>query len=142
MSTTQGFVQRALDYSSAIERGDLDAVLAQLAPEPVFELYPIARRFKGTAKVRRHFQYFLAEAQSRIVGFKSRSEWIGDSGIGHELDLTVSLSGSASLSTHRVFRVISIVDGKVVGERIYSDEKMLRHLIGPLWNSPEPIPAD
>lgn len=142
MATTQGLVQRALDYSLAIERGDLEAVFAQLGPEPVFELYPIARRFKGAAKVRRHFQYFLAEAQPRIMGSTIRSGWVGEAGVGHEIDLTVTLPGAASSTTHRVFRAILIGGDQVVGERIYSDEKMLRLLIGSLWNSLEPVPAD
>jgi hypothetical protein len=142
VTTTQSAIQRAQDYAGSVLAGDLDQVLLAMGPEPVFELYPIAKRFKGAAKVRRHFQYFLAEARSRIVASRIRSTWVGDAGVGHEIDLTVTLPGAASPSTHRVFRVILIVDDQVVGERIYSDEKMLRLLIGSLWNSLEPIPAD
>ena len=139
---SQSLVQCARDYTTFVSRGDLDGVLSMLAPEPVFDLFPIARRFSGRVNIRRYFQYFLSEVQPRIQGFKSRSDLTSEAGVGHEYDITISMPNASAPSTHRVFALMIFGPDRLLGERIYADEKMLRTLIGPLWNSLEPIPAD
>ena len=142
MLRSQTLVQCAQDYTNFVSRGDLDGVLSMLVPEPVFDLFPIARRFSGKVKIRRYFQYFFSEVQPRIQGFRSRSDLTSEAGVGHEYDITISMPNASAPSTHRVFALMIFGPDRLLGERIYADEKMLRTLIGPLWNSLEPIPAD
>jgi hypothetical protein len=142
LATTRSLIQQARDYTNFVSRGDQNGVFSILEPEPVFDLFPIARRFSGLLKTRRYFQYFFSEVQPRIQGFISRSELISEVGVGHEYDITIALPNSSAPSSHRVFALIVFGPNRLLGERIYSDEKMLRMLIGPLWNSLEPIPAD
>ena len=141
MVTTQRLLQFARDYADFVSRGDLDGVLSILEPEPVFDLYPIARRFSGKNKIRRYFQHFFKEVQPRISAFTPCSELIGEGKIAHEYDITMMIPSAEAPSSHRVFAMIIFGSDRVNGERIYADEKMLRLLIGPLWNSLEPIPA-
>ena len=142
MEKQQSLLQRAWDYTDFVSRGDLDGIFSVLEPEPIFDLFPISRRFIGKPRIKRSFTHFFSEVQPRIKGFKSRSELIGESSVGHEYDITVSMPNTSALSTHRVFALIIFGPDRLLGERIYSDEKMLRMLIGPLWNALEPIPAD
>lgn len=142
MNRSHSLLEFARDYAAAVAKGDLDAVMATLEPYPVFDLYPIARRFTGTQKVRRYFQYFFQEYHPRIQGYTFRSESVGEQGLAGEFDVKVAMPRSEAPSTHRVFSFIVFGQDRLTGERIYADEKMLRLCIGPLWNSLEPIPAD
>ena len=142
MATTQSLIQSARDYTDFVSRADLDGVLSTLEPEPVFDLYPIARRMSGSSKLRRYFQYFFAEVQPRIDRFILRSELAGERGLAHEYDVFARMPRAEAVTKHRVITVVVFGSEQLAGERIYSDEKFLRLLIGPLWNALELIPAD
>ena len=128
---------------SELETGlEPEALLAALEPDPVFELYPIARRFTGMAKTRRYYQHYFAEVLPRIKGFTIRSEAVSEIGLAREYDIKVVLPGAEAPSIHRIFAILTFGPERLSGGRFYTDEKMLRLMVGPLWNSLEPIPAD
>lgn len=128
---------------SELEAGtDADILMASMEPEPVYDLYPIAKRFSGRAKARRYNQHYFTEVLPRLKGFTVRSEAISEIGLSREYDVKALMPGAETTSLHRIFAILTFGPERLSGMRIYTDEKMLRFMIGPLWNSLEPIPAE
>ena len=132
----------ALDYIKVWAEFDVQGLVDTLEDDPVYDLYPVSKRFSGMSKTRRFYQYFMTEVLPRIVGVTIRSEAIGNKGLAREYDVSVLLPGADAPSEHRICAFVNFGAERLSGERIYTDQKMLRFLVGPLWNSLEPIPAD
>ena len=65
---------------------DLEALMGTMEGEPIYDLYPVGKRFQGMENTRRYYRHFFAEVQKGIRGFTPRSEAIGDQGpIGPEI---------------------------------------------------------
>jgi hypothetical protein len=143
MSTMLAKLVSIATAHSELETGlEPEALLAALEPDPVFELYPIARQFSGMAKTRRYYQHYFTEVLPRITCFKIRSEAVSEMGLAREYDIKLVLPGADAPSLHRIFAILTFGPEKLSGGRFYSDEKLLRLMVGPLWSSLEPIPAD
>ena len=121
---------------------DLDALMGTMEGEPIYDLYPIGKRFQGWENTKLYYRHFFAVVQPAIQGFTPVSQSIGEKGVVEEYDIVVKHPGESATTTHRIIAMLTFGEERLSGERIYADEKMLRTLIGPLWNSLEPIPAD
>ncbi|WP_157218135.1 nuclear transport factor 2 family protein [Flavisphingomonas formosensis] len=120
--------------------GDLDAILATMEDEPVYDFYPVARRFRGMDRTRRYYRHFIADVRPRIAGFEQHSEWIGPDGAVQEYSVTViDPEADGGTRTYRILGILTFGDVLLSGERLYADEAFFRILIGPLWDELEPI---
>lgn len=126
-------------HALAEGQGDLDAILATMEGEPVYDFYPIGRRFTGMDRTRRYYEHFIANVQPQIVGFEQHSEWAGEDGLVQEYSVMLQSAGQ-SPRRHRILGVLTFGDRLLSGERLYSDEAFFRTLIGPIWDELEPIP--
>ncbi|ARS27680.1 hypothetical protein [Sphingomonas sp. KC8] len=129
----------ARDHARTEGEGDLDAILATMEGEPVYDFYPIGRRFTGMDRTRRYYQHFIANVQPQIAGFEQHSEWVGEDGLVQEYSVVLHPAGQAP-RRHRILGVLTFGDRLLSGERLYSDEAFFRTLIGPIWDELEPIP--
>ncbi len=77
-------VKVALAHAAAETEGDLEATLATLDPDPVYELQPIGLEVRGMAAARAYYEYFFANFMPLVEGFELRSEWENDEGLGQE----------------------------------------------------------
>ena len=118
---------------------DIEGLLGTMEGEPVYEFHPLGRCFRGMANTRRYYEHFMANVQPCMRGFTQRSEAIGDEGLVQEFAVTVAHEGDAEPTTHSVMAILTFGESGLSGERIYSDEKFFRILVGPLWDELEPI---
>lgn len=129
----------AADHARLEATQDLEGLMATMEGEPVYEFYPLGKRFKGMAETRRYYEHFMANVQSRLRGADKISEAVGASGVVEEYSITVQHDGDAEPSVHRIMAILTFGDQALSGERMYSDEKFFRFLIGPLWNELEDV---
>lgn len=126
---------------AASEAGtDVEAILATIDsdPDPVFEFYPLGKRFQGMATTRRYYTHFVEGFGKRILGHTLHSESVGPEGVVQEFSVTLQHDGDAGPTAHRVMAIVLFGKKGISGERIFSDEKFLRALLGPVWDELEP----
>lgn len=134
----KALVDVAKRHADAEDKGDLDAILATMEDNPVYDLYPIGRTFSGMEMTRRYYEHFVSTARHQIAGFELHSEWVGDAGVAQEYTVLLKNPNGAPTS-HRIFAILTFGKTKLSGERMYADETLLRCLVGPLWDELEPI---
>jgi hypothetical protein len=118
--------------------GDLEATMATLDPDPVYELQPIGLMLRGTDSIRSFYQYLMEHLLPRVVGANLRSEWVGDDGLAQEYTIDVSMP-SGEVECHALIGVLVFGDRGLAGERIWASERMLRMLFGPFYDLAVPI---
>jgi len=133
-------VATASRHAEAEGAGDLEGILATLEGEPVYEFYPVRRRFRGMKQTRRFYEHFISDVQARMRGAEPIGEWVGALGVVQEYEILVQLAGAAAPSSHRIMALLKFGAEGLSGERMYADDALLRTLCGPLWDELEPIP--
>jgi SnoaL-like domain len=119
-------------HAAAEAVGDIDATMATLDENPVYELQPMGRVLRGHDIAREYYEHFFARCQPRITGYELRSEWVTDDGVLQEYVLHVD----DPPDTKGRFHIIGILTfgtaGKLSGERIYASDDLTRFMFGPL----------
>jgi hypothetical protein len=124
---------------AAVQSGDLEAVMASLVPEPVFDLFPVGLRLAGSALVRRYYRRFLAEIIP-YSGGELLATFVGADAVAFEFRTVVTLPG-AEAEHFRILAVQPVVGDRVAGERLYAPERYLRLIVGDeLWPLLVPVP--
>lgn len=125
-------------HAAAEGAGDMDATMATLVENPVYELQPIGLVLRGREAVREYYEYFFSDFSRRISGFALRSEWVTDEGVGQEYQIFVKGPDGP-----RRFDIIGILtfgpNGLLSGERLYASEELYRMMFGPLFQRAVPI---
>src|SRR6185369_9599962 len=125
-------------HNVAEESNDLAGTLATLEAEPAYEAYPNALKFEGMAATRTYYEHFFNNVAPRIERFEMRTEWTGKDGVCQEYDVWYQHDDGVTRS-HRVLGILLFGKTKLTGERIYSDERFLKVLFGPVWDQMRPI---
>ena len=123
-------------HAAAEAAGDLEATLATLEPDPVYELYPVGLRMRGEPLARRYYEHFFANVVPRITGHALLGEWVNELGVLQEYSVSVRVA------TDRVrdFRIVGLLkfgDTALAGERLYADTEFLHILFEPVWRELE-----
>jgi len=139
MASTVQLVAAAYEHARTESIGDLEGILATMEGEPVYEFYPVGLCFRGMASTRRYYEHFVADVRARIAGSELHSESIGDAGVVQEYTVTLTHPGDTQPTSHRIIAVLTFGEQGLSGERMYSDDKLFRTLVGPLWHELEPI---
>ena len=120
-------------------RGDIDATMATLIDEPVYEFYPAGLRLTGSAGVRRYYEHlcreFIGHVEATLI-----DEWLSEGALAQEYDVALDRDGVREV--HRVIGVLVHAEGtdKMLGERIYASDRCLRLMVGDaLFDELEPI---
>lgn len=119
---------------------DLEAILATMEGEPVYEFHPLGKRFTGMDNTRRFYRHFIDSVQPRMIGSWLVSEATGPYGVTQEYDIELTLLGESAPSRHRIMAILVFGEAALSGERMYAGEPLFRTLAGPLWDALEPIP--
>ena len=109
--------------------------------EPIYDIYPIGKRFQGWEKTKLYYRHFFAVVQPAIQNFTPVSQAIGEKGVVEEYDIVVLHPGESTTTTHRIIAILTFGEERLSGERMYSDDKLFKLMFGPLWDSLEPIPS-
>ena len=135
-----GLIVAAYNHAVAEAAGDIDAIMATMEGEPVYDFYPIARRFSGWERTRRYYDHFVAHVMQRITGYELHHEWVGEGGVIQEYSVMVAPeTGGGDPVCHRVLGILTFGEDRLSGERLYADEAFFRMLLGPIWDELEPI---
>ncbi|HPG24004.1 MAG: hypothetical protein H6748_07235 [Spirochaetaceae bacterium] len=119
---------------------DLEATMATLVDEPVYEFWPVGRRMRGRDAVRRYYTHLMQVFMPSQRGFALVEEWLSEASLAQEY--AVDIAGDDGPETHRVIGVLIASaerDGLLAGERIWASEAFLRRMLGPAWDELEPI---
>jgi hypothetical protein len=118
-------------------RGELEPLLATLAPDPVYEFHPIRLRMRGDALVRRFYEQFC----SRFLGLRESyalvEEWVTESSVAQEYEIALRVDGA--VEHFRVLGILYARGEKLGGERVYASERFIRLMTGDLFSELEPI---
>jgi hypothetical protein len=119
-------------HAAAEAECDLEATMATLDDDPVYELQPMGRVLRGRESALAYYEHFFAEAQPRIRGYVLRSEWVSDTGVLQEYTLQVD-DGDGGTKRHEIIGILTFgSSGKLSGERIYASDELLAFMFGPL----------
>jgi len=137
-ATREALVEVALAHSTAEAEGDLDATMATLEDETVYELQPVGLKLVGRDRARRYYEWFFEKFAPRIERYEMRGEWINDIGVNQEYTLWVHDDDGTS----KRFEIIGILvfgDTKLTGERLYASEELYRMMVGPVYDEAVPV---
>jgi hypothetical protein len=111
----------------------IDAVLATLDDDPLYELLPAGVTFRGRDAARRYYEHFFSTFRPTVAGGKFVCEYVGPDGLCLEYEIEVRLE-SGEVERHRIISVLVFGQDALSGERVYGSEEFLRLLFGPMWS--------
>jgi len=118
-------------------KGDLESVLATLAPDPVYEFHPIRRCLRGDERVRRFYTHFFEHFVRLRDSYSLLEEWVSERSVAQEYEIVLRVDGAVE---H--FRVVGVLYARgelLGGERVYASDRFIRLLTGPMFDELEPI---
>lgn len=128
-------------HAEAEGSGDLAGCLGTLVPDPLYEFFPLNRRMRGGAVVRRFYEQFFERVAPMTVGYELLSQRVDATGVAQEYSIWLRMDGGVE---H--FRVLGVLtaneDGSLLtGEQVWASERYVRSLVGEeLFAELEPIP--
>ncbi len=131
-------IELAHAHAAAEGSGDLDATLATLEPDPVYELQPEGRVLRGMDAVRRYYDHFFTQFQPMVEGYEMRSEWVTDEGVGQEYIVHVRLPDGRR-EDHAIIGILVFGKRRLAGERLWAGERLLRLMMGPVYDCAAPM---
>jgi hypothetical protein len=108
--------------------GDLEATMATLVEDPIYELWPVGLRMQGRSQVVRYYEHLIQRFMPSIVGYTLLDEWCNENSLAQEYDIEVG--GDDGSETHRVIGVLYRSRRLLGGERLYASERCLRLMAG------------
>ncbi|MGO9059989.1 MAG: hypothetical protein ACLQU2_21805 [Candidatus Binataceae bacterium] len=114
--------------------GDLETTLATLEPDPVYELQPAGRLLRGMDAVRSYYENFFTNFQPLVESYDLRSEWVTDEGVGQEYVIHLRLP-DGSREHHGIIGILLFGKTRLAGERLWAGERLLRLMMGPVYDS-------
>jgi hypothetical protein len=134
-------VKVALAHAAAETEGDLEATLATLDPDPVYELQPVGLEVRGMDAARAYYEYFFANFMPLIEGFELRSEWENDEGLGQEYVMRLRDKTSGEVKAEPIIGILLFGETGLAGERLYANEELFKIMFGPVYDRAVPVKA-
>src|SRR2546421_7601409 len=125
-------------HAKAEADGDIEATLATLEDDPVYELLPVGLTFRGRPAARRYYEHFFGVFRPTAVGSTLRNEWAGEHGVAQEYVIGVR-SADGAIEQYPVLAILTFGSRALSGERLYADEALLRVMFGPMLDEADPI---
>lgn len=125
-------------HAKAEADGDIEATLATLEDDPVYELLPLGLTFRGRPAARRYYEHFFGVFRPSAVGSTLRNEWAGENGVAQEYLIDVQIQGGTT-ERYPVLAVLTFGTSALSGERLYAGERLLVQMFGPVLDDAEPI---
>ncbi len=138
-SERDAMVEVALTHASVEADGDLEATMATLEDDPVYELLPMRRLLRGRDATRAYYEHFFAHFLPRVAGYELRNEWVTDEGLGQEYTMDV-VDDEGATRSHTIIGILTFgSSGKLSGERLYASDEVLGMMFGPVLDRTTPI---
>jgi hypothetical protein len=118
-------------------RRDLDALMATLVADPVYEFHPLGLTLRGGEAVRRYYAQFFENFMAHIERYELVDEWVNERSVVQEYEITLRFDGV--LETHRTIGILFAEGELLGGERIYGDEALVRRMAGMLFHELKPL---
>jgi hypothetical protein len=134
----EDMIELAHAHAAAEGSGDLETTLKTLEPDPVYELQPEGRALRGMDAVRRYYEYFFNNFQPLVEGYEMRSEWVTSEGVGQEYIIHVRLPDGRK-EDHAIIGILLFGKTGLAGERLWASERLLRLMMGPVYDTLMPI---
>jgi hypothetical protein len=116
---------------------NLDALMATLVAEPVYE-FPIQRlTLRGGANVRRYYAQFFEDFMTRVSGNEVLGLWGGHDTVARED--AIEFKTPSGPEVHHVMSVFFTDGHKLGGERIYADDFVVQAMAGSMYGELEPL---
>ena len=131
-------IQIAHAHAAAEANGDLEATMATLEAEPVYDFHPVGLRMTGAKLTRRYYEHFFANVGPRIAGFALLGEWVNDLGVLQEYTVRYRYDDGRERELY-ILGLFTFGKERLSGERLYADTEFLGLLFGPVWNDLTPI---
>ena len=125
-------------HAAAEANGDLEATMATLEAEPVYDFHPVGLRMTGAKLTRRYYEHFFANVGPRIAGFALLGEWINELGVLQEYTVRYRYDDGREREFH-VMGLLTFGRERLSGERLYADTEFMKLLFEPVWNDLTPI---
>jgi hypothetical protein len=125
-------------HAAAEEAGDIDATMASLDDDPLYELLPMGVGLRGRESARQYYEHFFANCMPKVTGYRLRSEWVTDEGVGQEYQLTLD-NGSGPQRYDIIGILVFGTNGRLSGERIYASDDLIKIMFGPLLDRTEKL---
>lgn len=123
---------------AAVGSGDIEATMALLVDEPVFDLHPVGLRLEGQSAVRLYYARFFAVCHGTLSA-EPLATYFADDAIVCELALTHQ-PPSGPREPYQLLAIMETEAGRFKGERLYGDERLFRIMFGdPIWPLLTPI---
>jgi ketosteroid isomerase-like protein len=135
--TRDQLIEIAHRHAAAEARGDMDATMATLGDDPVYELLPVGLTFRGRDAARTYYEYFFSTFRPMAERGELRSEYVSDDGLAQEYVLHVRLPDGTQ-ERHPLVSVLTFGESALAGERVYASERLLRLLFGPAFDLGRP----
>lgn len=113
-------------------RGELDALLETLAPDPVYEFHPARLCMRGDAMVRRFYTQFCERFLPMQEGYTLVASWASETSVAQEYDVSVRVDGI--VEQFRVLGILYARGDRLGGERVYAPERFIRLMTGDLFD--------
>ena len=117
--------------------GTLDETMATLEPDPVYEFFPVGLQLRGTEAVRRYYENLKTKFLPNVEDAALVDQWCNENSLNQEYDVAVRVDGE--LERHRLMGVLVVAGDRLSGERIYGNERVLRLMLGDLYDELEPL---
>jgi len=111
--------------------------MATMISEPVFEFHPPGGRLVGGARIRRHYEQFIARFMTLVEGTTLLGEWVNETASVQEYEIHLRIDGKRE--THGVVAVLYASGDRLGGERLYGSERLLKLMLGPMLAELEPF---
>ncbi len=115
----------------------MDATLATLVEDPVFEFFPSRLTIRGWDLIEQFYREQYPRFASKVLGSEVLGEWANEHTAVQEY--AIEVRGINGPESYRVMSAFPVIDGKLAGERLFCDEGFLRVLLGDLFELCEPI---
>lgn len=141
--TAEAMYELGVRHATAEAAGDLDATMATLVDEPVYEFWPMGKRMIGTDAVRRYYEHLVSDFMPAQIGYEMIAETVSPEALSQEYAIEI-YGEDGRPETHRVLGVLYAAgdgSGLMGGERIWGSDAFLRRMIGPIWDELESIEA-
>ena len=128
-------------HAAAEGSGDLTTTLATLDDDPVYEFQPVGRVFRGKDTARRYYEHFFAHFSPLTESFEIRGEWSTPEGLGQEYTVWLRLP-DGTRERHEIIGILLFGTSGLAGERVYASERLLRLMLGPIYDETTPLEAE
>ena len=117
---------------------DLEGTMATLVEDPVYQLQPMGLCMRGQDQVRRYYENLMQSFIPSTLGYTLISEWVNESSVAQEYEIVVGVD--AGRESHRVIGILWSDGGPLLGgERVYAGERIIRLMVGELYDELQPI---